>query len=167
MNAALPGYAELHCLSNFSFLRGASHPEELVQQAHTQGYAALALTDECSLAGVVRAHVAAREFGLKLITGTQVRLASGIKLVLLAQDRLASSHLSTLMTRARRRSTKGRYRLVMADIDAGLPHCLALLIPRHGASVDPAARWFARRFSGRAWIAFELLRGPNDRAALA
>ena len=53
----LPGYAELHCRSNFSFLRGASHPEELVGRAHALGYAALAITDECSLAGVVRAHV--------------------------------------------------------------------------------------------------------------
>ena len=53
------GYAELHCLSNFSFLRGASHPEELVERAVALGYAALALTDECSIAGLVRAHVAA------------------------------------------------------------------------------------------------------------
>src|SRR4051812_128910 len=58
---ALPGYAELHCLSNFSFLRGASHPEELVEQAAALGYSALALTDECSFAGVVRAHVAVKE----------------------------------------------------------------------------------------------------------
>ena len=59
--ASLPDYAELHCLSNFSFLRGASHPEELVAQAVAQGYTALALTDECSLAGVVRAHLAAKD----------------------------------------------------------------------------------------------------------
>ena len=57
----LPAYAELHCLSNFSFLRGASHPEELVERAKAEGYAALALTDECSLAGAVRAHLAAKE----------------------------------------------------------------------------------------------------------
>ena len=56
-------YAELHALSNFSFLRGASQPEELVEQAKRLGYRALALTDECSLAGVVRAHVAAKEHG--------------------------------------------------------------------------------------------------------
>ena len=59
----LPGYAELHCRSNFSFLTGASHPEELVERAAALGYAALAITDECSLAGVVRAHVEAREAG--------------------------------------------------------------------------------------------------------
>ena len=85
----LPRYAELHCLSNFSFLRGASHPEELVTRAHALGYEALALTDECSLAGVVRAHVAAKECGLKLIVGTELTLADGIKLVLLAKDRKA------------------------------------------------------------------------------
>ena len=69
-NPSLPAYAELHCLSNFSFLRGASHPEELVAHAHALGYSALAITDECSVAGVVRAHVEARRLGLKLIVGT-------------------------------------------------------------------------------------------------
>ena len=64
---ALPDYAELHCLSNFSFLRGASHPEELIECAAAQGYTALALTDECSLAGVVRGHLAAKAAGLKFI----------------------------------------------------------------------------------------------------
>ena len=67
-----PSYAELHCLTNFSFLRGASHPEELVERAAQLGYAALAITDECSLAGVVRAHVAAKAHGLKLIVGAEV-----------------------------------------------------------------------------------------------
>ncbi len=71
----LPAYAELHCLSNFTFLRGASHPEELVGRAAALGYAALAITDECSFAGLVRAHVAARERRLKLICGTELRLA--------------------------------------------------------------------------------------------
>jgi hypothetical protein len=69
MNA--PAYAELHCLSNFSFLRGASQPAELVQRAAELGYEALALTDECSVAGVVRAWEAAREHGLKLIIGSE------------------------------------------------------------------------------------------------
>ena len=63
----LPGYAELHCLSHFSFQRGASHPQELVERAAALGYQALALTDECSVAGVVRAHEAARGLGLQLI----------------------------------------------------------------------------------------------------
>ena len=80
----LPRYAELHCLTHFSFLRGASHPEELAERAHALGYAALAVTDECSVAGVVRAHLAAKPLGLKLIVGTELALADGPKLVLLA-----------------------------------------------------------------------------------
>ena len=70
----IPPYAELHCVSNFSFLRGASHPEELVERAKAQGYAALAITDECSLAGVVRAHVKAKEIGLPLMIGAEFGL---------------------------------------------------------------------------------------------
>jgi error-prone DNA polymerase len=69
----LPAYAELHCLSNFTFLRGASHPEELVERAQALGYAGLALTDECSLAGVVRAHLAAKSAGLPLVTAASSR----------------------------------------------------------------------------------------------
>jgi len=87
----LPGYAELHCLSNFSFLRGASHAEELVERAKELGYAALALTDECSFAGIVRAHVAAKAAELKLICGTEIVLADGMKLVLLAQTAPATA----------------------------------------------------------------------------
>ena len=70
-----PSYAELHCLTNFTFLRGASHSEELVERASKLGYSALAITDECSLAGVVRAHVAAKEAGLKLIIGTELTIS--------------------------------------------------------------------------------------------
>src|ERR1700712_2833868 len=74
--AALPAYAELHCRSNFSFLTGASHPSELVTRAHALGYAALAITDECSLAGVVRAHVEAQSLGLHLVIGAEMRLTA-------------------------------------------------------------------------------------------
>ncbi|MGH8566325.1 MAG: PHP domain-containing protein, partial [Gammaproteobacteria bacterium] len=99
-----PSYAELHCLSNFTFLRGASHPEELVARAHALGYEALALTDECSLAGVVRAHVAAKTCGLALLIGTEVRITDGPRLVLLAPDRDAYGDLSALITEGRRRA---------------------------------------------------------------
>ena len=80
-------YAELHCLSNFSFLRGASHPEELVERAHELGYEALAITDECSLAGAVRAHMAAKKLSLKLLIGSEFLLVDGLKLIVLAQNR--------------------------------------------------------------------------------
>ena len=94
---ALPDYAELHCLSNFSFLRGASHAEELVTRAKELGYAALAITDECSFAGVVRAHVAAKKLGTKLIIGTEIKLVDGMKLVFLAQNRAGYGNLSAII----------------------------------------------------------------------
>ena len=93
MFSALPDYAELHCVSNFSFLRGASHPEELAARAAALGYTALAITDECSLAGVVRAHVAAKEHKLKFIIGAEFRVEAGPKIVLLATGRNAYGHL--------------------------------------------------------------------------
>ncbi|PMY01129.1 PHP domain-containing protein, partial [Pseudomonas sp. GW460-13] len=72
--AGLPAYAELHCRSNFSFLAGASRPEELAERAAQLGYHALAITDECSLAGIVRAHTEARNAGLRLVIGAWFRL---------------------------------------------------------------------------------------------
>ena len=133
-------YAELHCLSNFTFLRGASRPEELVARAHELGYAALALTDECSLAGVVRAHVAAKAGGLKLIVGSEFRVEEGLRVVLLATDRTGYGHLSALITRGRRNALKGSYRLVLADILDGLPGCLALLLPQPMPTLAQAKR---------------------------
>ena len=115
---ALPGYAELHCLSNFSFLRGASHPEELVRRAAALGYSALALTDECSFAGAARAHVTAREHGLKLLLGTEIALDCGMKLVLLATGRRSYGALCSLITTGRRRSPKGSYALSRSDLEA-------------------------------------------------
>jgi error-prone DNA polymerase len=108
-------YAELHCLTNFSFLRGASHPEELVARAAELGYAALAITDECSVAGVVRAHLAAREHQLKLIVGSEFRLEDGLRCVLLATNRAGYGQLCRLVTRARRAAPKGEYRLTRGD----------------------------------------------------
>jgi len=156
----LPEYAELHCLSNFSFLRGASHPEELVGRAAALGYAALALTDECSLAGVVRAHLAARESALKLIVGSELRLADGTHLVLLATDRHGYGALSSLITTGRRRGRKGAYALSRADVEARAGHGLLALL----AAGDP--HWLGAHFPGRAWIAVELHCGPDDRARL-
>jgi error-prone DNA polymerase len=135
-------YAELHCTSNFSFLRGASHPEELVERALALGYTGLAITDECSFAGSVRAHLAlrearselaeAREF--RLIHGTEIRLVDGPHLVLLAQTRAGYGNLSELVTLARRAAPKGEYRLTMADLTAHahlLQETLALLVPSY------------------------------------
>ena len=193
----LPAYAELHCLSNFSFLRGASHPEELVTQAAAQGYAALALTDECSLAGVVRAHLAWRALqedadageekaprnGVdrehpaqslpQLLVGSEMTTVDGLKLVFLARNRNGYGNLSALITLARRRAGKGRYRLLRNDLQAiapgsSLPDCLALWIadPAAPQAVDDG-RWLAERFPGRCWIAVELHAGPDDAGRLA
>src|SRR6266699_1818118 len=172
MFSSLPEYTELHCLSNFTFLRGASHPEELVKRAAGLGYSALAVTDECSLAGAVRAHVAAKEVGLPLVVGSEIRLNDGPKLVMLATDRESYGNLSVLITRGRRRSKKGRYSLAWSDLDGGLPGCPALLISAHPSPLPKGegerhARSVAERFPGRAWIAAELLQGPDDRARLA
>ncbi len=125
----LPAYAELHCLSNFTFLRGASHAEELAERAAALGYTALAITDECSLSGIVRAHEAAKDVGLKLIVGSEIQLADGPKLVLLASDREGYGNLSELITRGRRNAGKGSYRLTRNDLADGVPGCLVLWIP--------------------------------------
>ncbi|MBP6542376.1 MAG: error-prone DNA polymerase [Piscinibacter sp.] len=182
----MPGYAELHCSSCFSFLSGASQPGELVRRAQQLGYAALALTDECSLAGVVRAHVEARECGLHLIVGAQIRLtlpAQGTgaaptphaRLVLLAQTRRGYGNLSHWITVARRRAPKGEYLAHPSDVEgrvpnapflAGLPDCLALLVPDAAQgfeSVFAQAMWLKTWFGvERAGIAIELLHRAGD-----
>ena len=79
-------YAELHCISNFTFLRGASRPEELIASAAELGYHAIAITDECSMAGIVRAHTQAKKTGIKLIIGCEFKLEYGFRLVLLARS---------------------------------------------------------------------------------
>jgi len=125
--SAEPAYAELHALSNFSFLRGASHPEELVKQAKLLNYQALALTDECSLAGVVRAYTAAREVDLSLIIGSEFSLTRDVRVVLLAPNREAYANLASLITRARSRAPKGSYLLTRSDLEDYADECLALL----------------------------------------
>src|SRR4051812_24258109 len=109
-------YAELHCKTNFSFLEGVSHSDELVVRANELGYAALAVTDRESLAGVVRAHTAAKETGLKLIIGTEVYPIDAAPVVLWATDRKSYGRLSRLLTVGRRRAEKGKCQLTFADI---------------------------------------------------
>jgi error-prone DNA polymerase len=117
-------YAELHCLTNFTFLRGASHAQELVDTALRLGYKALAITDECSLAGVVRAHAAAKEHKehFKLIIGSEFRLDDGLRLVLLATDRIGYANLCELITRGRRNAAKGEYCLGRSNLESGVEH---------------------------------------------
>ena len=161
-------YAELHCLTNFTFLRGASHPQELVETAIRRGYKALAITDECSLAGVVRAHAAAKDHKdlFKLIIGAEFRIEDGLRFVLLATNREGYGNLSELITRGRRNAPKGEYRLSRGHLDSGVPHCLALWLPP-AQPLDEDALWFAARFPGRCWIAVELLAHAGDLEWLA
>ncbi|MFY2642487.1 error-prone DNA polymerase [Achromobacter insuavis] len=175
----LPGYAELQCQSNFSFLQGASHPEELAARAAELGYAALAITDECSLAGVVRAHMEAKTQKLPLIIGATFRLRAGpeaapLDLTLLAQTREGYGNLSELITLARTRAPKGEYRLAPEDFThpppgyehlRQLPECLAILSPVYGDDPDRMARqarWLAATFPHRAWVGLTLLYRSRD-----
>ncbi|HTV97960.1 MAG TPA: error-prone DNA polymerase [Steroidobacteraceae bacterium] len=164
-------YAELHALSNFSFLRGASHPEELVERAKHLGYRALALTDECSLAGVVRAHVAARQLELPLLIGAELDCADSLKLVALATDRGSYGALSRLITRARRAGVKGSYQLERSDLENALEGCLLVWLPQGGRGLAPRqeehGRWLRERFAGRLWLGIELLTGGFDARRLA
>ncbi len=158
-DAALP-YAELHCISNFTFLRGASHPEELIQRAGELGYTAIAITDECSVAGVVRANVAAQKHGMKLIIGSEFRLADGLRIVLLAASRRGYGQLCELITRARRAAPKGEYRIGRDDFTADLDECLALWVP----AVIPVAAdvaWLQVIFADRLWLGVALLLDGN------
>ena len=166
----IPGYAELHCLTCYSFLRGASSPEELVHRASELGYRALAVTDECSVAGVVRAHVAAKELALKLIIGTELMLADGLKLVLLAASLDGYETMCELITLARRAAPKGEYRLERKDVPRAPEGLQALWVPPADAASPEAmgqGRWIASHFPGASWIAVELHRGADDAARLA
>jgi len=167
---SLPDYAELHCRSNFSFLQGASHPEELVEQALKLGYKALAITDDCSLSGVARAHIAAKNSGLKVIIGSEFTLDDGMRFVVLAMTRQGYGNLSHMISVARRASEKGSYRLLRQDIDEdAFKHCLALWLPRDVLSPDSTRdneelRWLKSRFPQRLWIAVQLLLSGEDEA---
>src|SRR5437868_13199315 len=110
------GYAELHCKTNFSFLEGSSHPDELVRQAAELGYRALAVTDRNSLAGVVRAHIAAKEVGLPLVIGAEITPTGAPPVVLWATDRASYGRLCRLITRGRRNAPKGECSLTQADV---------------------------------------------------
>ena len=192
----LPDYAELHCLTNFSFQRGASHPEELVARAYQLGYRALAITDECSVAGVVRAHVALREHleaqgeyehdhpeeaplprnpDFRLLYGSEFQFER-FKLVAIAHDLEGWGNLCEFITAARTtEAPKGEYRVSWAGSDvASLRHCEILLVPRReaGGAIDFIAlcadvAGAAAIFGSNLWIAAELLNELDDDLWLA
>jgi error-prone DNA polymerase len=156
-------FAELHCLSNYSFLHGASHPEELVQQAVELDYEAIAITDECSFAGLVKAHMTARTFGIKLIVGAHFQLSEGIRLVMLAPTRSAYGQLAGLISKLRRRSPKGTYTMSYDDLRWGVDECLALWVP-DSPDIDLLMQQGRRlqEFLPQLWIALELFHQADD-----
>lgn len=175
----LPSYAELQCFSNFTFLRGASHAEELVERAKALGYSAIAVTDECSLAGVVRAHEQAKEAKLPLIIGSYFRLtesdgSDGAELTILAQNREGYGNLSEMITVARTRADKGFYRIESDDFERPahpyehlrwLPDCLVILsapATTDEATFDAQVRWASRTFFKRLWLGLSLLGTSDD-----
>ena len=163
----MPAYAELHCISNFTFLRGASHPQELVERASSLGYSALAITDECSVAGVVRAHMAAKLLQLKLLVGAEFRLECGLKFVAIAIDRHGYGRLCRLISRGRRAATKGAYSLTREAVAAsGLEQCFILWVP----AIQPLkeeGQWLCDCFGAQVRIAVELFLDGNDKQRLS
>ncbi|MBS0263532.1 MAG: error-prone DNA polymerase [Planctomycetes bacterium] len=189
-------YAELHCRTNFSFLEGASHADELVQTAHALGYQALAITDRNSLAGIVRAHTAAKSAGLKLLVGAEITPLDAPPLVLLATDRAAYGRLCRLLTRGRRNAPKGECRLTLVDIAEHAAGLLAGVLLRpylaehHSPRVNPdnspgdrlgesdravsalpsasaTLQRYREIFGDRGYALAELHHGPDDRRLLA
>ena len=162
-------YAELHCLSNFSFQRGASGAKELFERAKQHGYQALAITDECTLAGIVRAWQAARDAELPLIIGSEITLENGPKVVLLVENLQGYQALCRLITQGRRRSKKGEYRLLREDFLQPVQGLLALWV----ADLDQPAEvrrehgeWLRGIFQHDLWLSVQLHRGPDDHLRL-
>ena len=167
-----PAYAELHCVSDFSFLRGAASAEELFARARQCGYEALAITDECSLAGIVRGLEASRASGVRLVVGSEFTLACGLKMVLLVQNRAGYIRLCELITVGRRAAGKGRYRLTREDVERCLGSAaddalglFALWVPAAAPDADEG-RWLQRCFAQRTWLAVHLHRERDDAARL-
>lgn len=158
-------YAELLCVSNFSFQYGASHPRELFERAYEVGYSALAITDECSLAGIVRAYEASEVTGIPLIIGSHFRFEEGDRVALLAPSQEAYTQLCELISKARRRSEKGAYSLSRTDFDAAISETIALWLP--GREIHRAdAEWFAALPCAHRYLAFAHLLAQNSESRL-
>lgn len=149
-------YSELFCQSNYSFLEGASHAEELVLQADFLRYKALAVTDECSVAGIVKVHSAIKQhkLSLKQIVGSMFWLNEECQIVLLCPNRKAYAELCRIITNARRRSSKGHYQLSEWDIMSA-KHCFILWLPQQKNEDAHWGQWLSQHHSGRLWIGLQ------------
>lgn len=156
-------YAELFCQSNFSFLTGASSPEQLVDSAHQLGYQALAITDECSVAGVVRAYRRIREqqLPLQLIVGSLLKLPPNLQLILLCPSRAAYAELCRIISNARRRANKGQYQLNIWDLKS-CRYCLVLWLPQGTSDDRRWARWLVQHFEQRLYLGQQRLLTATD-----
>jgi len=175
----LPDYAELQTYSHFSFLSGASAPEQMVERAYNLGYRAIAITDECSFAGVVRAHSMAKELGLPLVIGSQIVVtpedgSPPFRLIVLAMNRNGYGNLSELITVGRRNAEKGTYMICPRDIAQpvgdlvhlrGVPDCQFILAPDYCADtavVERQAAWLVQCAPGRSRVALTLHHRTKD-----
>ena len=162
-----PRYAELQATSHFSFLRGASSCEELFATAASKGIEALAIADRNSLAGIVRAHEAAKATGVRLVVGCRLDLSDGASVLVYPTNRPAYSRLCRLLSLGKRRAGKGKCNLAWADLAAYGEGLVAVLAPDE-ADEDCALRLRRLReaFGDRAYLALSLRRRPNDQLRL-
>lgn len=161
--------AELVCQSNFSFLQGASDPEELVNTAAFLGYGSLAITDECSVAGVVRAYaeIKRNNLPLHLIVGSLFRLNDSLSVVLLCPDKKAYAELCRIITNARRRSEKGSYKLAEWDLKS-IKHCLLIWLPDHSSQHNKHwGNWLSKHYASRCYLAGSRLLNGSDESHTA
>jgi error-prone DNA polymerase len=157
------GFAELVCQTNFSFLHGASHPQEMVRQAYFLQYKAIAITDECSMAGIVRAYaeISQHHLPIKMIVGSKF-VFNGNTIVLLCPNKLAYSECCRIITNARRRANKGEYELSEWDLKS-IKHCLCIWLPCGNESKDQDwARWLIKHYSGRVWLGIKRWLTANE-----
>src|SRR5438094_2757997 len=143
-----PRYAELQVTTNFSFLRGASHPDELVLTAAALGHQAIAITDRNSFAGVVRAHHAAKQVGIRLVVGCRLDLRDGASLLAYPTDRAAYGRLTRLLTLGKRRAPKGECWLDYADVVAHGEGQVLVVLPTENGDVAEFAARVAADFRG-------------------
>ena len=139
-------YVELHCKSNFSFLRGASHPHELVEQAAKLGYEGIALTDIETVAGVVRGFVPARDMGFKYIVGTEVHPGDAPPMVLWPTNRAAYGRMCRLISRGRMRCEKGTCELNWNDIVEFSEGIIAGVLPTAQCDMASTSRFLRLSF---------------------
>jgi error-prone DNA polymerase len=155
-------YVELHCKTNFSFLEGASHPDELVTEAARLGYAGMAVTDRSSLAGAVRTHIAAKQVGLRLVIGAEVELGDAGPVLLWAMNRGGYGRLCQLLTRGRRQAPKGECRLAFADVAEHAGGLLVGVLLRFSNDIASDLRRWRDIFPDRTYAVAELHRGLSD-----